>query len=153
MLTTAPSGDFTPIIDSYGRIVFTRWDHLKRDQQFDADFLGDGTAYGTLNFSDETENATKYIEDIEVFPEPLNNRTDLFALPEWQNTNPININIFTPWMVNEDGKEIETLNHIGRHEMGIYFARNFTNDPNLSDFVPIAKPVRNFFHIRLNARV
>jgi len=148
MLTTAPSGDFTPIIDSYGRIVFTRWDHLKRDQQFDADFLGDGTAYGTLNFSDETENATKYIEDIEVFPEPLNNRTDLFALPEWQNTNPININIFTPWMVNEDGKEIETLNHIGRHEMGIYFARNFTNDPNLSDFVPIAKPVRNFFHIK-----
>lgn len=149
MITTAPSGDFTPIIDSYGRIVFTRWDHLKRDQQFDADFLSGGNSvFGTFNFSDETENATKYIEDIEVFPEPLNNRTDLFALPEWQNTNPINVNIFTPWMINEDGKEIETLNHIGRHEMGRFFARNFTNDNNLSDFVPLAKPVRNFFHIK-----
>jgi hypothetical protein len=30
-----PSGDFTPIIDSFGRVIFTRWDHLKRDQQHD----------------------------------------------------------------------------------------------------------------------
>ena len=28
---------FTPIVDSYGRILFTRWDHLQRDQQADGD--------------------------------------------------------------------------------------------------------------------
>src|SRR3546814_10016913 len=33
MLDHSPSGDFTPILDSFGRVVFTRWDHLQRDQQ------------------------------------------------------------------------------------------------------------------------
>jgi hypothetical protein len=32
LLNHAPSGDFTPIIDSYGRVIFTQWDHLQRDQ-------------------------------------------------------------------------------------------------------------------------
>jgi hypothetical protein len=35
ILDHCPSGDFTPIIDSFGRVIFTRWDHLKRDQQHD----------------------------------------------------------------------------------------------------------------------
>jgi hypothetical protein len=42
MLTHAPSGDFKPFVDSYGRVVFTRWDHLQRDQQADAAFGGSG---------------------------------------------------------------------------------------------------------------
>jgi hypothetical protein len=37
MLNHAPSGDFSPFIDSYGRVVFTQWDHLQRDQQADSD--------------------------------------------------------------------------------------------------------------------
>ena len=29
------SGDFTPLVASDGRVIFTRWDHLQRDQQND----------------------------------------------------------------------------------------------------------------------
>jgi hypothetical protein len=37
LLDHAPSGDFDPIVDSFGRVIFSRWDHLQRDQQADAD--------------------------------------------------------------------------------------------------------------------
>lgn len=148
MLTTSPSGDFTPIIDSYGRIIFTRWDHLKRDQQADLDIVNNAPINGIFNYTDESADAAKYIGDIEVFPEPLPPRTDLFALPEWQNTNPQNVNLFNPWMINEDGKEIETLNHIGRHELHSFFPLNFTNDPNLTDFVGLDTRIRNMLHIK-----
>ena len=37
LLNHSPSGAFTPIVDSFGRVIFTRWDHLQRDQQADAD--------------------------------------------------------------------------------------------------------------------
>src|ERR1700753_482661 len=39
MLNHTPSGAFTPSIDSFGRLLFTRWDHLQRDQQADTDAL------------------------------------------------------------------------------------------------------------------
>ena len=32
-LDASPSGSFTPTIDSFGRVIFTRWDHLENDQQ------------------------------------------------------------------------------------------------------------------------
>ncbi len=150
MLTHSPSGDFTPIMDSYGRIVFIRWDHLKRDQQADADIIY-GNNYGTFNYSDESPNAAKtdILPDIEVFPEPRAIRTDLFALPEWQNTNSHDFNIFNPWMINEDGTELETLNHIGRHELTSYFESNFLNDANLTYFTDLdGIALRNLFHIQ-----
>ena len=40
MLDHTPSGLFTPSIDSFGRVIFTRWDHLQRDQQADGDATG-----------------------------------------------------------------------------------------------------------------
>lgn len=151
MLTHSPSGDFTPSIDHAGRVIFTRWDHLQRDQQADADII-DNTGYGTFNYADETANATKssILPDVEIFPEPRPGRTDLLSLPQWANTNPQNFNIFNPWMMNEDGTEMEMLNHLGRHEMGNYMTQNFTNDPNLHDFyTPISPtPIRAMFHIR-----
>lgn len=150
MLTHSPSGDFTPIIDRAGRVIFTRWDHLQRDQQADADT--EAPVYGTFNFSDETAGATKYENstEIEVFPEPRPGRDDLLALPQWANTNPQNFNIFNPWMMNEDGSELEILNHLGRHEMQHYITPNFTNDPNIHDFyTPISPtPIRSMFHIQ-----
>ncbi|MBA4850645.1 3-coathanger stack domain-containing protein [Emticicia sp. BO119] len=150
MLTHSPSGDFTPIIDRAGRVIFTRWDHLQRDQQADADT--EAPVYNTFNYSDETAGATKYSNstDIEIFPEPRPGRDDLLALPQWANTNPQNFNIFNPWMMNEDGSELEILNHLGRHEMGNYMTQNFTNDPNLHDFyTPISPtPIRGMFHIQ-----
>lgn len=151
MLTHSPSGDFTPSIDHAGRVIFTRWDHLQRDQQADADIMSN-TGYGTFNYADETANAAKssILPDIEIFPEPRPGRTDLLSLPAWANTNPQNFNIFNPWMMNEDGTDLEILNHLGRHEMGNYMTQNFTNDPNLHDFyTPISPtPIRAMFHIQ-----
>lgn len=151
MLTHSPSGDFTPIIDHAGRVIFTRWDHLQRDQQADADAT-EATVYGTFNYSDESAGATKSENspDKEVFPEPRPGRNDLLSLPQWANTNPQSFNIFNPWMMNEDGSELEILNHLGRHEMGNYMIQNFTNDPNLHDFyTPISPtPIRAMFHIQ-----
>ncbi|MEA2627049.1 MAG: hypothetical protein QOD06_3094, partial [Candidatus Binatota bacterium] len=41
---------------------------------------------------------------------------------------------FFPWMLNQDGSEEETLNHVGRHELGgTYSAGSFRNDPDLHD--------------------
>ncbi|MCB0329995.1 MAG: hypothetical protein KDD70_10035, partial [Bdellovibrionales bacterium] len=44
-------------------------------------------------------------------------------------------NRFMPWMMNPDGTELETLNHIGRHELGDYFVQSFLNDGELSEFI------------------
>jgi hypothetical protein len=157
MLTHSPSGDFTPSIDNAGRLIFTRWDHLQRDQQADADIenILNNTGnylYGTFNYADETVNAAKssILPDTEIFPEPRPGRTDLLSLPQWANTNPQNFNIFNPWMMNEDGTDVEMLNHVGRHEMGNYLTQNFTNDANLHDFyTPISPtPIRAMFHIQ-----
>lgn len=118
LLEHSPSGSFNPIVDSFGRIVFTRWDHLQRDQQNDA-----GT-YGTFNYSSEAVNATTAAAT-EVFPEP---RTGSGVVEGHT------INHFFPWMINQDGTELETLNHLGRHELHIYFNRAFNDDTNLRDF-------------------
>jgi hypothetical protein len=151
MLTHSPSGDFTPVIDHAGRVIFTRWDHLQRDQQADAD-ITETPLYGTFNYSDESAGAVKSANDpeIEVFPEPRPGRNDLLALPQWANTNPQNFNIFNPWMMNEDGTELEILNHLGRHEMGNYFNSNINNDPNIHEFaVPENRAlIRSMFHIQ-----
>lgn len=133
LLDHAPSGDFTPIIDSFGRVIFTRWDHLQRDQQADADAM-DGANYGTFNYASEGAGATALLNNrSEVFPEPRGDRADLLA-----GTNLLGhtFNHFFPWQVNEDGTELEILNHVGRHELitGGYLGYTFTNDPNLTYF-------------------
>ena len=37
LLNHTPSGAFSPLLDSAGRVIFVRWDHLQRDQQADSD--------------------------------------------------------------------------------------------------------------------
>jgi len=139
LLNHAPSGDFTPIVDSFGRIIFTQWDHLQRDQEADADdddSLGDnqcnnsGNTYGTFNYADESAGAT-YTLGVrsEIFPEPRACRKDLL---QGTHLNGHFFNHFFPWMVNQDGTESEILNHLGRHELHGYFEPNFDNDPNLT---------------------
>ncbi|MFL5800891.1 MAG: hypothetical protein ACJ8CR_04040 [Roseiflexaceae bacterium] len=137
-LDHAPSGDFTPIIDSFGRVIFTRWDHLQRDQEadIDADAVAQGQppGYGTFNYADETAAATyQFNSRVEVFPEPRPGRDDLLA-----GTNMVGhtFNFFFPWQTNEDGGEAETLNHVGRQEFDIYADRSFDDDPNLSYLAP-----------------
>ncbi len=108
LLDHAVSGDFTPIIASDGRVIFTRWDHLQRDQQ-----NNDQGAYGAFNYQSEW-SATKLNSFAEIFPEPR-------VSPNRAQFHGHTINQFFPWQVNEDGSGLETLNHIGRHELNGYF--------------------------------
>jgi hypothetical protein len=131
LLDHAPSGDFTPIVDSFGRVIFTRWDHLQRDQQADADAIGGGT-YGTFNWSDESAASVALNNRDEVFPEPRAVRVDLLA---GTNLEGHSFNHFFPWQMNQDGTEPEVLSHIGRHELHGYFNRSIKDDPNVREFI------------------
>lgn len=141
LLNHAPSGDFWPMVDSFGRVLFTQWDHLQRDQQADADSdspstplntCGSGNYYGTFNYSAESANATpQYNERGEVFPEARTCRGDLLA-----GTNLVGhtFNQFFPWQIRPDGTGSEILNHLGRHELHAYIPSAFTGDANLIDY-------------------
>ncbi len=148
LLDHAPSGDFTPTLDSFGRVIFTRWDHLQRDQQTDSEVLR-GDDYGTFNYSDESANAAALNSTAEVYPEARAERTDILSGTHLLGHS---FNQFFPWMINEDGTEAETLNHIGRHELQRYFEPNFDNDANLLYFNPGSRPnqlsLRNFLQIK-----
>lgn len=136
-LDHAPSGDFHPLVDSYGRVVFTRWDHLERDQLADADAgpvssCYGGSYYGSVNYSDESAAATWSDSDLtEYFPEPRRCRDDLLASTFLDGHA---FNHFFPWMMRQDGSDLETLNHVGRHELHGYLARTFNNDPNVVEY-------------------
>jgi len=133
LLNHTPSGAFTPSIDSFGRLIFTRWDHLQRDQQADADASSD--TYGTFNYSDESATAQRLSDRSEVYPEP---RQDT------KTVSGLRFNQFFPWMLNQDGTSEETLNHVGRHEMGGYGAQSFLDDPNLVyGFTPTKSRLQN----------
>ncbi len=133
-LDHSPSGAFTPTVDSFGRVIFTRWDHLQRDQEADADAdavaQGEQVPYGTFNYADETANALILVGNrTEVFPEPRSVEG---------RVNRHTFNHFLPWMINQDGTEAETLNHVGRHELVGYLEQSFLDDPNLTTFYNIA---------------
>lgn len=148
MIEHAPSGAFDLFVDSFGRIIFTKWDHLKRDQQADADRY-EGGIYRAFDFPNENPKAQrttfpefdesgKLIADkngvlYELFPEARE------ALDPTKDPNESinNLNQFFVWQINEDGSGEETINHIGRHEFGgSYMPAVFLNDPNLSDLLP-----------------
>ncbi len=136
-LNHTPSGAFTPIIDSFGRVIFTRWDHLQRDQEadIDVDNIAEGQVppYGTFNYSDETANA-QILSRAEVFPE---------SRVATGNENGHLFNVFFPWMIQEDGTDEETINHVGAHEIGSFAVHSFRDDGNLIDgfnFALRAKP-------------
>ncbi|MBL7662122.1 hypothetical protein JNK13_05155 [bacterium] len=123
ILDHAPSGAFNPLVDSFGRVIYSRWDHLQQDQQADAG------GYGAFNYADESESASRINSIQEFFPEPRSvvRQTD-------PTLNLHTFNFFFPWQINEDGTEHETLNHVGRHELAGYFDRSFNDDPNLDEF-------------------
>lgn len=137
LLQHSPSGSFDPIVDTYGRIVFSRWDHLQRDQQAAAD-EGGGYNYGTFDFADESLNAERTTNRVEVFPEPLPS-----AVPSGSNLEGNRINHFFPWELNQDGTHEETLNHIGRHELHSYFNRALNDDANVVEFIDVVSGREN----------
>ena len=139
LMNHAPSGSFSPFIDSFGRVLSTRWDHLQRDQQNYT-----GSASGAFNWTDESLSSTKTTSNEEIFPEPLEQVGDI---------NGHEIEVFFPWQINEDGTGEEVLNHLGRHEMLNYFEQSFMDDVDLDYFGfarPNSMPIRNLFQLAEN---
>lgn len=138
LLQHSPSGSFSPLIDSSGRLVFTRWDHLQRDQQ--ASPINNIEAFNYL--SEPTDANTPRVDNVlEVFPEPRTEEQDLL---DGTNLEGHRLNHFFPWQINQDGTEEETLNHVGRHELHSYFNRSINDDSNLLEFTPgIDRPNTN----------
>lgn len=146
LLDHAPSGAFNPNVDSYGRITYTRWDHLQRDQQN----LPSNPDYLAFTWASEDENATTTSAYSEVFPEPRDNdEPDVDS-----HINLHSFNHFFPWVINEDGTDHETLNHIGRQELHGYIERSFNNDASLQEYYGQyntpndGTKINNFFQIR-----
>ena len=128
MIEHSPSGVFQLLLDSTGRIIYTKWDHLQRDQMGDKPTY-DGTGR-VLTFDNEspTSSSTNKTKGTEFFPEARSD--DRIDYDPGYSTHKFNQ--FYPWQVNQDGSEEETLNHIGRHEWGgSYTDGNFTNDASL----------------------
>lgn len=151
LLNHTPSGAFSPTIDSYGRVIFTRWDHLQRDQQADA-----GT-FGATNYASEAAGAANIGRQAENFPESRLGQTSA----AYGRVNAFTFNLFTPWQMNQDGTEELTLNHIGRHELMFgYIERSFATDSAMSDntntsIIANKKYIRNdggIFQIREDPR-
>jgi hypothetical protein len=153
IMNHSPSGAFSPSVDSFGRVIFSRWDHLQRDQQADTDNEEGTSSYGTFNYSSEAANAQVL----------FNTRTEIF--PELREkaagsiTNGHTFNHFFPWQIHENGEEEETLNHIGRHELGgSYRNAAITGDPNIQDLYyfgnkPNTNTINNFLQLRESATV
>lgn len=153
LLEHAPSGIFSLSLDTAGRVIFTKWDHLQRDQQGDTPELAN--THKAFTWASEAVDAatTKTLAGAEVFPEPRTTDDPSYA----PKLSPHSFNHFFPWEINEDGTEEETLNHIGRHELsGTFTNGTFTADPNLSYITPAEFHANTFaltgtggvFHLR-----
>lgn len=133
LLEAAPSGVLSLSVDSAGRVLFTKWDHLQRDQQADAPATA--TEYGAFTWADETAASarTTEVRGAEVFPE-ARTRDDPAYDARW---NLHSFNHFFPWTVRQDGSGEETLNHVGRQELGgSYTEGSVIGDANLSYYTP-----------------
>jgi hypothetical protein len=162
LMQHAPSGSFKPSVDRSGRVVFTRWDHLERDQQADLDRMGLGN-YRVFNWSDEGPNAVRTGSNAEVFPEPRAQWIDYVnstpsydgPLAGWRPyLAGLHFNHFLPWTLNQDGTGEETLGHLGRHELFRTVPRSRIDDPNVagqSSFPPAVantRPLTAFHQLR-----
>ncbi len=150
ILNHTPSGAFSPSIDSFGRVIFTRWDHLQRDQQAESDQSA-SSSFKSVDYSSELSNATKTSAISETFPEKRLDHTNSYG-----RVGGHQFNIFMPWHMNEDGTDEVTLNHLGRNEYGSFVPRSFRDDPALKD-TPFSKTSLNerripnaagFFHMK-----
>jgi hypothetical protein len=134
ILNHTPSGAFNPIVDSFGRIIESRWDHLTQDPNATNDRLFIQTN-GSFNYLSETNNAPIGPIIQETFPEPRNFDGPGLGLSK---THGNAFNNFLPWMLPEAGGAEEILNHVGRHELFQIMQNSFTNDNNLLSFSDLA---------------
>lgn len=149
ILNHTPSGVFSPTIDSYGRVISTRWDHLQHDQQQDGS-IDLGYTFDPFNYSGEASNATRLGLFRDTFPERRQQSTTPYG-----RVTGHTYNLFTPWQMMQDGTHELTLNHIGRHELVgayTYLPRAFMDDSALSDNVNLAN-FANRKHIRMDGGI
>jgi hypothetical protein len=133
LLQHSPSGSTSLSLDSFGRVIFTKWDHLQRDQQGDAPATA--ASYKAFTYASEAADAakTQSLAGAEVFPEPRTANDPAYS----PDLSVHSFNHFFPWEINEDGTAEETLNHMGRQEFGgSYTEGSFTADDNLSYYTP-----------------
>jgi hypothetical protein len=160
ILNHAVSGAFTPILDSYGRVLFTRWDHQQQDQlaERDRDGARNGVAlpFRSFNYAGEDAGAPALDSRAEPFPESRSGSRGPYG-----EVSAFTTNFFTIWQMDEDGSGEETLNHVGQHELAFGFLTpSFRDDPNLSNHTVMANhanrlPVRReggLFHLREDPR-
>ena len=134
-------------------MIFTRWDHLQRDQQADG---SPANGYQPLTFDSEAQGATQRASQLEVFPESRLGMNSAYG-----PVNNFTFNLFTPWQMNQDGTSELTMNHIGRHELMFgYLEPSFSGDAALKDYTDSSiianrKYIRmdgGIFHIREDPR-
>ena len=160
ILNHAPSGAFTPILDSYGRVLFTRWDHQQQDQlaQRDRDAANNGVAlpFRSFNYAGEDARAPALASRAEPFPESRSGSRGPYG-----EVSAFVTNFFTIWQMHQDGSAEETLNHVGQHELAFGFLTpSFRDDANLSNRTVQSNhanrlPIRReggLFHLREDAR-
>lgn len=153
LMDHSPSGSFNPTVDSFGRVIFTRWDHLVQDRNATDDRMNRATN-GTFNFFSEASGLYDLTNrPVETFPEPRTYDTNQLAIYGVQGNA---FNLFFPWMMNEDGTGLEVINHAGRHELSQTFrGSSFTNDSNLRQLFNYVPGIRfntnvlnNFMQLR-----
>ena len=150
-LTHSPSGDFDLQLATDGRIISTRWEHLKRDQQANSYRSGDGWQPRPVNYLSEAVNAAiinaPAIKNGKPYADADGTPYDLFPEASEDVINSVStepnkdpnerlhdFNEFLPWEISENGEGHQTVNHVGRHEFGgLFQAGSKSDDPNLVD--------------------
>lgn len=149
-LTHSPSGDYDLHLAKDGRIISTRWEHLKRDQQAGQHRAG-YTQWQPVNYESEaadapivngpaTKNGKPYADadgtPYEIFPEAfVHIENGINVEPNRDPNEPLHdFNEFLPWEITENGEGHQTMNHVGRHEFGgVYQRGSKLDDPNLTE--------------------
>lgn len=131
ILSHTPSGAFQPLIDSFGRVIFTRWDHLQQDQLADRDRdasrNGVQLPFRSFNYSSEAIDARDLGHREEQFPE-----SRVGSQSRYGDVNPYRSNFFGIWQIDQDGGNEETINHLGLHELSFgAMLASFKDDPAL----------------------
>lgn len=150
LLNHLPSGAFGLSVDTFGRVVFSRWDHLGRDRLFPLHLLGASSGL-PFNWSGEGSDSVMLIDDAtEYFPEPLTlwmnyvesqlpgSVDDLAGWNPWIEGHEFDH--FLPWALNQDGTGEETLAHVGRQELATEVPRARKDDPAIVDYVLGSQP-------------
>jgi hypothetical protein len=133
ILNHAPSGAFTPMLDSYGRLLYTRWDHQQQDQlaERDRNAAANRVAlpFRSFNYAGEGVRAPALDSRAEPFPESRGGSSSPYG-----EVSAFTTNFFTIWQMNENGTGEETLNHVGQHELAFGFMTpSFREDRSLSN--------------------